>query len=115
MYTFSVVIPVYNAASTIERCVKSLVQSGGDDLQIVLIEDCSKDNSFDVCEKLACEYSSVLCLHNEINRGVSYTRNRGLEAAEGKYILVYDCLVDIANANNAEIYTNRTKIIVEIN
>ena len=34
---------------------------------------------------------------------------------DGKYILVYDCLVDIANANNAEIYTNRTKIIVEIN
>ena len=34
---------------------------------------------------------------------------------DGKYILVYDCLVDIANANTAEIYTNRTKIIVEIN
>ena len=115
MYTFSVVIPVYNAASTIERCVKSLVQSGGDDLQIVLVEDCSKDNSLDVCEKLACEYSSVLCLHNEINRGVSYTRNRGLEAAEGKYILFTDSddWVDVEYVNAfREVVSNGTEFAV---
>ncbi len=90
MYTFSVIVPVYNAASTIERCVKSLVKSGGDDLQIILVEDCSKDNSLEVCKKLAEKYPSVDCFHNEENRGVSYTRNRGLDAAEGKYILFAD-------------------------
>ncbi len=102
MYTFSVIVPVYNAASTIERCVKSLVKSGGDDLQIILVEDCSKDNSYEVCLSLAREFPSVLCLHNEVNRGVSYTRNRGLDAAEGKYILFTDSddWVDVEYVNN---------------
>lgn len=90
MYTFSVIVPVYNASATIERCVKSLVKSGGDRLQVILIEDCSKDNSWEVCQRLSNEYPSVISLHNVINRGVSYTRNRGLDAAEGKYILFTD-------------------------
>lgn len=90
MATFSVIVPVYNAAHTIERCVSSIAASGGEDVQIILIEDCSKDNSWEVCRNLAQRYDTVLCFRNEQNRGVSYTRNRGLEAATGEYLLFVD-------------------------
>lgn len=90
MATFSVIVPVYNAAHTIERCVRSIAASGGEDVQIILIEDCSKDNSLDVCRRLEQEFDTVLCLHNECNRGVSHTRNRGLDAATGEYLLFVD-------------------------
>lgn len=90
MATFSVIVPVYNAAHTIERCVDSIASSGGDDVQIILIEDCSKDHSWEVCCSLAKKYRTVIALRNERNRGVSYTRNRGLEAAQGEYLLFVD-------------------------
>lgn len=90
MATFSVIVPVYNAAHTIERCVDSIAASGGEDVQIILIEDCSKDHSLEVCRRLEEKYDTVLCLHNERNRGVSHTRNRGLGAATGEYLLFVD-------------------------
>lgn len=90
MATFSVIVPVYNAAKTVERCVDSLYQSGGTDLQIILIEDSSKDNSWEVCQRLAAKYNTVTALHNEHNSGVSHARNRGLDAATGQYLLFCD-------------------------
>ena len=90
MATFSVIVPVYNAAHTIERCVDSIAASGGEDVQIILIEDCSKDNSREVCQQLAQKYETVLFLYNMRNQGVSHTRNRGLEAATGDYLLFVD-------------------------
>ena len=90
MATFSVIVPVYKAADTLERCVDSLVSSGGDDLQVILSEDCSPDNSWAVCQRLAEKYSNVVCRRNDRNRGVSYTRNQGLDMAEGKYLLFTD-------------------------
>lgn len=90
MATFSVIVPVYNAAHTIERSVSSIAASGGEDVQIILIEDYGKDNSWEVCQRLAGKYQTVTCLRNEENRGVSYTRNRGLEHATGEYLLFVD-------------------------
>lgn len=87
---FSVIIPVYRAAHTIERCVESIEKNTYRDLEIILIEDGSPDDSWKVCEKLAVRYSNVKALRNEKNRGVSHTRNRGLEAARGEYILFAD-------------------------
>ena len=90
MPTFSVIVPVYKAAKTVERCVDSLVASGGDDLQVILVEDCSPDDSWQVCQRLAQKYPTVVCQRNERNRGVSYTRNQGLALAQGQYLLFTD-------------------------
>lgn len=90
MATFSVIIPVYNAEHTIQRCVDSILSGGDEDVQIVLVEDCSKDNSWGVCCRMAEMHKNVLCLRNERNRGVSHTRNRGLDAATGEYLLFVD-------------------------
>jgi glycosyltransferase involved in cell wall biosynthesis len=90
MTTFSVIVPVYKAAHTLKRCVESLVASGGQDLQIILIEDHSPDDSWLICQRLAEQYSNVVCRRNDRNRGVSYTRNQGLDLVEGKYLLFTD-------------------------
>ena len=90
MVKFSVVIPVYNAAHTIRRCVESIVNNTFKELEIILIEDGSKDDSWKVCSELAEEFSNVIALHNKKNSGVSYTRNRGLECASGQYTMFVD-------------------------
>jgi len=90
MMRFSVIVPVYNAETTLERCVESILASGGDRVEVVLVEDSSGDRSWDICRKLAGQYANVTALRNEVNQGVSRTRNRGLEAATGEYILFVD-------------------------
>lgn len=87
---FSVIVPVYNAEKTLRRCVESVLASGGDSVQVVLVEDCSRDRSWDLCRELAARYENVTALRNETNRGVSHTRNRGLAAATADWVLFVD-------------------------
>lgn len=88
--TISIIIPVYNAEKTIRRVVDSLLFGTNHDVQIILAEDCSTDNSWQICQELSMVYPQVYCIRNEINCGVSYTRNRALEIAQGDYILFVD-------------------------
>lgn len=86
----SVITPVYNASKTLVRCVESLVFGDYDNLDIILIDDCSNDNSWQICNMLSDKYDNVRCFQNEKNSGVSYTRNQGLNMAQGEYILCVD-------------------------
>lgn len=86
----SIIIPVYNAESYIERCVKSLVRSTYKNIELILINDASSDNSFGICQELSNQYSCIRLLNNKKNKGVSYTRNRGLRFATGELIMFTD-------------------------
>ena len=86
----SVVVPVYNAEKMLRKCVESIVFGRERDVEVILVDDCSKDGSWDLCVQLAAEYAQVKCFHNEQNRGVSFTRNRGIDAASGQYLLFVD-------------------------
>ena len=86
----SIVIPVYNAEKTVRRTVESLIYGTEQNIEIILVEDCSEDNSWKYCQELSNRYSNVYCYQNEKNRGVSYTRNHGLEVADSEYILFVD-------------------------
>lgn len=86
----SIVIPVYRAADTINRCVESLVKNTYHDLQIILVEDCSGDDTIHVCRELENAYDKVICLQNDKNHGVSYTRNQGIAQADGTYLMFVD-------------------------
>ncbi len=86
----SIIIPVYNAEKTIERCVESLIYGKETNIEILLIDDCSADNSWDKCKKLQEKYKNIRCFQNRKNQGVSYTRNQGIDHANGKYILFVD-------------------------
>ena len=90
MYSASVIIPVYNAEKTLRRCVEALYYAEERNIEIILIDDCSADNSWNLCQTLAGEYQNVRCYQNENNCGVSFTRNHGLEVATAPYILFVD-------------------------
>lgn len=86
----SVIIPVYNAEKYIEKCIKSLVRNTYTNIELILVNDASSDHSLFICQQLCQQYSCIRLLHNTKNRGVSYTRNRGLEAATGALIMFTD-------------------------
>lgn len=88
--TVSIIIPVYRAEDTISRCVESLVQGTYHNIEIILIEDSSPDQSWSVCLKLQDKYSCVKAYRNAQNSGVSATRNRGLQEMTGKYLMFVD-------------------------
>lgn len=85
----SVVVPVYNAENSIERCVSSITGQTFADMEILLVDDGSKDSGGLLCDKLAQNDNRVRVIHKE-NAGVSAARNTGMEEATGKYILFVD-------------------------
>lgn len=90
MIKISVVIPCFNVATYIEETLRSVwEQSGGYDVEIILVDDCSKDNTFQILEELQKSYPLII-ERNEQNRGVSFTRNRGIKLASGEVLLFLD-------------------------
>lgn len=88
--TVSIIIPVYHAEDTLVRCVESLMCGVYQDLEILLVEDCSPDNSWEVCQKLQMQYSCVKAYRNDHNSGPSATRNRGLKEITGTFLMFVD-------------------------
>lgn len=81
----SVIIPVYNTEEYVTKCLDSVVQQTYENLEIIVIDDGSTDNSFEICKKYA-EMDERIILIKQDNQGLSATRNRGIELASGKYI-----------------------------
>ena len=85
----SIIIPVYNAEKTIERCVQSVINQSYSNIEIILVNDGSLDKSLYLCERLASIDIRVKIINSE-NNGVSNARNLGINAALGKYIMFVD-------------------------
>lgn len=85
----SVIIPVYNVADLLEKCVKSITVSSFTDFEILLVDDGSTDKSSEICDTLAKNDSRILVFKKE-NGGQSDARNFGLDKASGELI----CFVD---------------------
>ncbi len=85
----SIIVPVYNLEEYIENCIRSLLNQTYENIEILCIDDGSKDNSAAVIEKLIEEDNRVKYIHQE-NGGVSSARNKGLEVANGEYIMFVD-------------------------
>lgn len=88
--TVSIIIPVYNAQETLHRCLESILKSTYKGYEMILVDDGSKDNSYDICLEYSNKYSFIKTIKNDKNRKVSYTRNNGLKNANGKYIVFID-------------------------
>ena len=86
---YSIIIPVYNAEKTLERCLKSIVSQSFFDYEILLINNDSIDGSDAICRNYTEKYQQIRYL-TEKDGTVSSTRNRGLEQARGEYILFVD-------------------------
>ncbi len=125
MIKISIIIPIYNGAKYIERCVESIKNQtlSFDDFQIILINDGSLDNTEFVCKKLKEKYKNI-SYYYKANGGVSSARNMGISKAEGKYILFLDhddyldnnyieLLYNFAEKNNLNIVRSGYKIVNE--
>ncbi len=86
----SIVIPVYRAENTIERCVRSVLNGTYPNIELLLVEDCGADRSAEICGQLAREDTRIRVFTNAHNSGVSYTRNVGLAHATGEYLMFLD-------------------------
>ena len=87
----SIIIPMYNASSCIERCVQSIVNQNIplQELEIFLLNDGSTDNTLEVLQGLQKKFSCITLL-NQSNQGVSASRNTAIEAARGEYFWFLD-------------------------
>jgi glycosyltransferase involved in cell wall biosynthesis len=85
----SVIIPVYNMQNYLERCVDSVLRNAIDSMQVILVDDGSKDESPAICDRYAQENEMVEVIHQQ-NSGLSASRNNGFEIARGKYIFYLD-------------------------
>lgn len=86
----SIIVPVYNVAQYLERCIESLrTDSSAFDYEILLVDDGSRDNSGAICDAYSQKYSNIRVLHKS-NGGLSDARNYGLAHAEGDYIVFVD-------------------------
>ncbi len=86
---YSVIIPVYNAEDTIEHCLQSLLVQKRQDVEIIVINDGSTDNTAGIINNIAATNHTVVCLH-QVNGGVSNARNNGLMHANGTYVTFVD-------------------------
>lgn len=81
----SVIVPVYNVEQYLDKCVESIVNQTYKNLEIILVDDSSPDNSALICDKWAKRDKRIIVIHKE-NGGVSSARNAGLDIASGEFI-----------------------------
>ena len=86
--SFSVIIPVFNGANTIEETIESCILQTELPLEIIVVDDASTDNTESVVKSK--NSSLVIYIRNERNRGPSYSRNLGIQKAKGSWILFLD-------------------------
>lgn len=85
----SIIIPVYNAEKFLERCLQSVISQSYQDLEIILVNDGSLDNSLNICHSFSHKDKRVKVM-TQTNSGVSSARNNGLSSATGEYVMFVD-------------------------
>lgn len=85
----SIIVPVYNAEEFLPRCIESILNQSYRNIECILVNDGSVDNSAKICDGFAQQDERVVCIY-QMNSGVSAARNKGLDYANGDYI----CFVD---------------------
>ena len=96
----SVIVPVYNVEKYLEECLDSIQNQTYSNIEIILVNDGSTDNSKKICEKY-CKRDSRFLLINQENQGLSAARNKGVEISTGEYIVFVDS-DDIIKTNYLE-------------
>ncbi len=103
----SVIVPVYNAEKYLKKCVDSLLSQSYENLEIILSDDGSRDNSLMLCNEFKEKDLRIKVIHNE-NGGASAARNAGLDIANGNYISFVDS-DDYIEKNTVELLLNAVK------
>ena len=85
----SVIVPVYNVELYLKFCVESIIMQTYENLEIILVDDGSKDGSPHICDAFLNKDKRVRVIHQQ-NQGLSAARNAGIEVARGKYFTFVD-------------------------
>lgn len=88
-YLFSVIVPIYNQENNLNRCLDSLISQYGNDIEFILVNDGSTDNSLKICYEYA-KKDKRFKIYSKKNGGLSSARNEGMKYANGKYFLFVD-------------------------
>nr|MCR4901222.1 glycosyltransferase family 2 protein [Butyrivibrio sp.] len=94
----SIIVPVYNAAKYIDQTIHSVIEQTYTDWELILVDDCSSDNSCDIIRQKIAEFDknkgdidqNIILVQNESNSGAAKTRNNGVDRARGRYIAFLD-------------------------
>lgn len=89
MKKVSIIVPVYNSEKYIEKCVNSIINQTYNNIEIILVNDGSKDNSLGLCKYLSSKYENVKYI-NQDNSGPSDARNAGIDVSSGEFIQFVD-------------------------
>lgn len=117
----SVIIPVYNTESLIRKCIDSILTQSYKNLEIIIVNDGSTDNSGLICDELAKEDNRIKVIHTK-NQGAAAARKYGVINANGLYIsfvdsddyidpLMYEHMIEIANETKADMIITNTNTI----
>lgn len=123
MPKISVIIPVYNAGKYIKKCILSVINQTLKDIEIIVVNDGSIDNSLKIINKLSKEYPNRLKIYTKENGGAGSARNLGLEKAKGEFIKFVDAddyldknilekMYNIAKENNVSLVRGNYKTIL---
>jgi len=86
MEKISVIVPIYNSEAYLKKCLSSIVNQTYPNLEILLINDCSTDNSGLICKDYCVKHESIRYFEMAENRGVSHSRNFGIKSATGSFV-----------------------------
>nr|WP_297165202.1 glycosyltransferase family 2 protein [uncultured Dysgonomonas sp.] len=89
----SIIIPIYNVSKYIERCITSVMCQTYQNIEIILVNDCTPDNSMDIVANLIDNFSTkheIIICNQDVNQGLSAARNTGIRKATGDYIYFLD-------------------------
>lgn len=107
-----IIVPVYNAASYIERCILSILNQSYQDFRLILVDDGSQDESLHICQHFAGIDDRITIIHQS-NKGVSEARNTGLSIIEGDWVMFVDS-DDYLSESALEVFTNSTNEDVDL-
>lgn len=115
MDKISVIIPVYNVQKFLEKCLKSVVEQQFNNLEIIIIDDGSTDNSLEICKRFKQKDNRIKIIESE-NYGVSHARNLGIEQITGNYVVFIDSddyvSIDFISRLHYEIKKENADIII---
>ncbi len=119
----SVIVPIYMVEKYLDKCILSIINQTYKNLEIILVNDGSKDNCLNICKKYASQDKRIKII-NQSNSGVSSARNAALDIANGDYIgfvdpddyienNMYETLIKLLEENNADIAVGAYKRFTE--
>ena len=86
----SVIIPTYNCSRDIEKCIESIEKQTYNNIEIIVCDDCSTDNTREILKELEKKYNNIKILYNETNLKAAATRNKCIENSKGVFIAIQD-------------------------